>query len=292
MRLVVKNKFCDSSLWDYVEPRETDIVINTCYKAGTTLTQQIVNLLIYGNSNFKNFKYLHDLSPWVELWPDPDYPSLEQKMAHINNLPEPRFLKTHVPFEAMPYHPEWKYIYLVRDGRDVALSLYNFRAGYDPEFWEVAELETFLEFWDKWLENGFLWPFWEHTTSWWNVRHLPNMLFIHYGDLIEDKLKQVERIANFLGIEFDDAKKEIVMEQSSLEYMKEYWEKFQPVGFLPQKFFGKGKNGCWQELLPAEKVTEYEKLVVEKLGLECANWVANGGIIPLPEPSLNAASQD
>lgn len=282
MNLVVKNIYSDSTIWNAVNPRKTDIVIASCYKAGTTLTQQIVNLLINGDSNFKGFKTLHDLSPWVEHTPDPMFESLEAKLKHIENLPDPRFLKSHLPFEALPYYPEWKYIYLVRDGRDVALSLYNHNAGYDPAYWEVKIEDTFAEFWDNWLETGrHLWPLWDHIDSWWKVRHLPNLLLVHYSSLTKDKANEIARIAEFLGVEMDAAKKDIVMQQSSLEYMKEHSEKFAPPGFIPRAFFGKGKNGLWKDLLPPEKVEKYEKFIAKKLGIECANWVKNGGSLPI-----------
>jgi aryl sulfotransferase len=278
MTLVIKDYYSDSTHWNGVQPRGTDIVIASCYKAGTTLTQQIVNLLINGNSDFYNFNSLHKISPRIELVSDPQFDSLEAKLNHVNNLPAPRFFKSHLPFEALPYYPEWKYIYLVRDGRDVALSLYNMAGGYDTRFWEIQVKGSFIEFWDEWLETGaHLWSFWENMNSWWKVRHLPNVLFVHYSNLTNEKLKEIERIAKFLNQEIDTERTEIVLQQSSLAYMKENWEKFPPPGFRPQGFFAQGKNGLWQELLTPERVEKYEKMSCEKLGIEYANWIKNGG---------------
>jgi len=67
MSLVIKTHVSDSTIWNAIQPHKTDIIIATPPKNGTTLTQQIVNLIINGNSNFK---YLHDLSPWVEENPE------------------------------------------------------------------------------------------------------------------------------------------------------------------------------------------------------------------------------
>ena len=117
-RIIIKDELQDSTIWDLIKPRNTDIVICSCYKSGTTLTQQIVNLMVNGDDNFES---LHDLSPWVEeIFITPP----ENKKSWIESLPSPRILKSHLLFEALPYYPEWKYIYLVRDGRDVGLSLY------------------------------------------------------------------------------------------------------------------------------------------------------------------------
>ena len=62
-RIIIKDELQDSTIWDLIKRRNTDIVICSCYKSGTTLTQQIVNLIVNGDDNFES---LHDLSPWVE----------------------------------------------------------------------------------------------------------------------------------------------------------------------------------------------------------------------------------
>ena len=36
-----------------------------------------------------------------------------------------RFLKTHLPVDALVFFPQIKYIYITRDGRDVVWSLHN-----------------------------------------------------------------------------------------------------------------------------------------------------------------------
>jgi aryl sulfotransferase len=36
-----------------------------------------------------------------------------------------RFIKTHLPVDALVFSPKAKYIYVARDGRDVAWSLHN-----------------------------------------------------------------------------------------------------------------------------------------------------------------------
>lgn len=287
MTLVVKDLDRDSTIWQAITPRKTDIIIGSYSKAGTTLTQQIVNLLYNGNSDFGKYGSLPQMSPWVEEIPERFFGSLEEKIKHIEELPEPKFFKTHLPFDALPYYPEWRYIYLVRDARDVALSLYNHTQSLDPNFYTDKIEGSFAEFWENWLQTGQpLWPFWDHIISWWQARHLPNVLLIHYSDLIKDKVSQVEIIANFINVTLDEQKINLVMEQSSLEYMKENADKFQPPGFLPKSFFKNGKNGLWKEFLTDEIIARYEMTICEKLGDECNNWAKNGGTLrPLVEES-------
>lgn len=280
-RIVVKDYMRDSTIWDALTQRKTDIIIASCYKSGTTLTQQIVNLLVHGHDDFES---IHNLSPWVDYSLD----ARETKIDLIDQLPEPRILKTHLPFEALPYNPEGKYICLFRDGRDVAVSLFNHVHAYTPEaylksasnFYKASS--NFVDFWDKWLETGKpMWCFWEFINSWWKVRHLPNVLPVHFADLINDKANQIERIAIFLGVTNDLDRKAMILHRSSIEYMRQNSDKFEDRFFEQGRFVYKGTNGRWKDLLSEQKVREYENKLTEKLELECANWVSNGGDLPL-----------
>jgi len=57
-REIVKEYFRDSTHWDKVKPLKDDIIIASCYKSGTTLTQQIVNLLLIGSKDLENTRSL------------------------------------------------------------------------------------------------------------------------------------------------------------------------------------------------------------------------------------------
>ncbi|MGB3511965.1 MAG: sulfotransferase domain-containing protein [Microcoleaceae cyanobacterium] len=135
----------------------------------------------------------------------------------------------------------------------MGLSLYNH---YRNRIWETKTPEVqvpdhFSDFWDRWIETGEPgWSFWEHINSWWQVINLPNILFVHYSNLINEKNKEVGRIASFLEIELDENLRHKILHRSSLEYMKNNWQKFEPIGrFNPQTFINQGNNGRWQNLL-------------------------------------------
>jgi aryl sulfotransferase len=222
-RVTVKDELRDSTIWDCVTPRPDDIVITSYSRSGTTLTKQIVNLLVNGHDNFE---YLHDLSPWVERTGAP----LDDKIERIKNLPYRRFLKSHLPFDALPYYPKWRYICLVRDGRDVAVSLFNHLHAFTPEAYLTFPIKldynppsNFADFWEEWLETTkHYWDFFEFINSWWQVRDIPNVLLVHYANLIQNKPNSLEKIANFLDIEADAERQEMILHKSSLEYMREY----------------------------------------------------------------------
>lgn len=278
-RAVIKDYLRDSTIWDGITHRRDDIVIASCYKSGTTLTQQIVNLMVNGHDDFD---HLHDLSPWVEHTGDPD-----DKLEKIEKLPHRRFFKTHLPFEALPYHREWKYIGLVRDGRDVGMSLFNHVHALTAEAQHTSPVKLhkpaadFGEFWEEWIETGKpYWDFFEFINSWWQVKHFPNVLLVHYADLIHHKPAQIEKIARFLNIEIDRSQKDMILRKSSVEYMKQESEKFEHRDFEKHRFIYKGTNGRWQNLLSDRHLKRYDDLLARKLDTDCANWVKNGGYLP------------
>ena len=69
--------------------------------------------------------------------------------------------------------------------------------------------EDIHEYWHTWITQGwFDWtsdgyptaPTLHHAQTWWNFRHLDNILLVHYGDMLADLEGEVRRIADFLGI--------------------------------------------------------------------------------------------
>ncbi len=51
-------------------------------------------------------------------------------MATIEAQEHQRFLKSHLPFDAVPYDPAVRYVYVGRDTRDVFMSAFNHYRGY------------------------------------------------------------------------------------------------------------------------------------------------------------------
>lgn len=184
----------DSTVWNDVRFRTDDIVIGTYAKSGTTWTQQIVaQLLFNGAENLE----VAEMSPWVDL----RVPPKEVKLPAIEAQTHRRFLKTHLPVDALVFSPQARYLYIARDGRDVVWSLCNHhvnanatwyallndtpgRAGPPIERPPSSVRRYFLD----WLERDGhpFWPFWENIRSWWEIRHLPNVMLLHFDCLKRD----------------------------------------------------------------------------------------------------------
>lgn len=89
-------------------------MIASSLKAGTSWVQTIVFKLLFPDEK-KAPGPMPELSPWVDL----RVPERKAKMERIEAQKHRRFLKTHLPLDALPYHKNVKYVYVVRSGLDI-----------------------------------------------------------------------------------------------------------------------------------------------------------------------------
>ncbi len=283
------NHHFDSTIWNDFKFRDDDIVISTYAKSGTTWVQQIVAQLLFAG---KEGLEVAEMSPWLDL----RVPLKAVKLPLVEAQTHRRFLKTHLPVDALVFSPQAKYIYIARDGRDVVWSLYNHHVNAN-ETWYAALNNTpglvgppigrpgddirtyFLE----WIEHdGYpFWPFWENIRSWWGIRDLPNVKVIHFESLKANLQREIVGIAEFLDIPIDPSRWDAIVEHCSFNYMKQNATKSVPLGGVfwdggAQTFINKGTNGRWRDVLTAADVEDYERRAREELGEACAHWLATG----------------
>lgn len=168
------NHHFDSTLWNDFAFRDDDIVIATYAKSGTTWTQQIVAQLLFGGDPELP---VAEMSPWLDL----RVPPREVKLPAVEAQTHRRFLKTHLPADALVYSPRARYLYIGRDARDVVWSMYNHHANANAD-WYAALNDTpgrvgppidpppadIHEYWRDWIERDGhpFWPYWESVRSW------------------------------------------------------------------------------------------------------------------------------
>ena len=76
------------------------------------------------------------------------------------------------------FHQPAKYIIVGRDGRDVVCSLYNHFVNRILE--GHVKPESIQELFQSRISDKSETSFFAHVRSWWNVRHLPNVLLVHF----------------------------------------------------------------------------------------------------------------
>jgi aryl sulfotransferase len=287
------NHHFDSTIWNDLQFRDDDIVIATYAKSGTTWMQQMIaQMLFSGDPDLQ----VAEMSPWVDL----RVPPKEVKLPVIEAQTHRRFLKTHLPVDALVFSPKAKYIYIGRDGRDVVWSFYNHHANANQVWYDAINKTPGLvgppidpppddvrEYWKEWMDkDGYpFWSMWEVVRSWWAIRDLPNVLFVHFTDLKHDMEGEMRRLARFLDIEVPDDRWGPILEYCSFDWMKANATQSVPAGGVfwdagAEVFINKGTNGRWRDLLSDEECTAYEARAIEELGPECAEWLKNGGHLP------------
>jgi len=285
------NNHMDSTFWNDFNFREDDIVISTYGKSGTTWMQQIVGQLVFNGDPDVN---VAEISPWVDL----RFPPKEVKLPALAAQAHRRILKTHLPVDALVFSPQAKYIYIGRDGRDVVWSFHNHHSAANA-LWYAALNDTpglvgppmgppdpdIRRYFRTWLEqDGFpMWSLWDNVSSWWAARDLPNVKLVHFNALKADLPGEMAGIAEFLEIDIAEDRWPTVLEHCSFEHMKKNAAKVAPLGGAifeggGESFIHKGVNGRWREMLPAQDSAAYERAAAEKLGPDCARWLASGAM--------------
>jgi aryl sulfotransferase len=283
----IHNHHIDSTFWDGFAFRPDDIVIATYAKSGTTWMQQIVGQLIFdGRPDVATA----ELSPWVDL----RIPPREVKLPEIEAQTHRRFLKTHLPVDALVSSPQAKYIYVGRDARDIIWSMHNHHLNANQRWYDALNLTPGrvgpeigrppadpVQYFRHWLANDGapFWPFWENVRSWWAIRDLPNVMLVHFADLKADMPGEIRRIAAFLDIEPTDW--DAVLEHCSFDWMKANAAACAPLGGVvwdggAQTFIHKGTNGRWRDTLPEADSRTYEEQAIAELGTDCAGWLRAG----------------
>ena len=288
----IHNSFFDSRVWNDFEFRDDDIVIGTWAKSGTTWTQQIVGQLIFqGQEDVP----VAAISPWYDFV----LPPLEHMKETLNAQTHRRFIKSHLPLDALSFSPRAKYIYIGRDGRDAVWSMHNHHYNFARHFYELFNnnprrgpdgrfevgppTEDVVQYFREWLNrDGYpWWPYWEHVRSWWSVRNLPNVLLVHFARLKADMPGEIRRIAAFLDIPIDETRWPSIVEHCGFDYMKANARHAAPLGGAPWEggaatFIHKGTNGRWRDRLTEADIRNYEARARLELGEECAHWLATG----------------
>ena len=194
-------------------------MISTSYKSGTTWMQNIVRQLVFQGAEKPP---VSAVSPWL----DRQNADIAATWRRLEAQEHRRFIKSHLPLDALPYFPEVRYIVVVRDPRDVFMSFWNHYSQMTDGYFERINAgplegppmprcpEDIHALWAEWINMG--WFPWEsegwphsgnlyHSASWWRFRHLENIAFVHFADLLADLPGEIARVAAHLGIDASPA---------------------------------------------------------------------------------------
>jgi len=139
---------------------------------------------------------------------------------------QPRVFKAHLsPAYAVRCHPGARFVFVVREPKDVLVSVWKFFHPKARELMSGTDFHDVDEFaassyWREfhWLFNGHIWMYIRQA---WEARRDPSVLLLFYEDLKDEPETQVRRLAQHMGVEVDTRLMDTVLELSSHAWMLE-----------------------------------------------------------------------
>lgn len=282
----------DSARWTQFAARPGDIVVSTRSKSGTTWVQTICALLVHGTPDLP--APLGRLSPWLDWLVEP----LDDVLARLDAQPHRRVVKTHTPLDGLPLDPGVTYVVVARHPLDQAVSLHHQGANLDRE--RVRALTGALaptarsdapsapplhDSLMAWVENtaepraeldslpGVLW----HLTDAWGRRTQPNVVLVHYADLLADLDGQMRRLAGLLGVPIDEQVWPALVRAATFDAMRTSAATSvpDPVGVLldPAEFFRRGRSGAGAEVLSVDERAAYHARAAALAPADLLAWL-------------------
>lgn len=283
----------NTNLQSQIQWRPDDVVISVPAKSGTTWTMNIVyQLREKGNRNFDD---IYEELKWIEAMDSPT--ATEADMIHkIDTFTphKPRAFKTHSSPPALPFRSDVKYLVVVRNPEEVVVSFKSFAAKHSPDFlrwWGVPpeafdfpDVDSFYKGFCKGSEFDL--GLFKFVEEWMKRRDEPNVMMIHYSDMVKDHEGSIKKIAKFLNYgPYTDQEWEDVLELTSFPWMKKHEMKFEartiwevPAlmhgAMMRQGSFGLArKEGISDEI--AKEIRERGKTVLTDQKM--LEWMYNGG---------------
>jgi hypothetical protein len=204
-------------------------------KSGTTWLQMIIYQLI--SDGKMDFDHMDDLSPWFEMELD--------RISTFEDLESPRFFKTHLPYQLISKCWPVKYIYVMRNGMDVAVSQYHHLKNLvDPALTFETSFDDYFINCKHPMTNPEFGGWFGHVAGWLKNKKKQNVLYVKYEDLKQDLKGSIKKIADFCGIVVDESRYPRILENCSFSFMKKHENKFGqrgPDGQSFKNFIRKGK---------------------------------------------------
>lgn len=116
---------------------------------------------------------------------------------YFDSMERPRTIKTHLPVQLLPddlWITKPKIIFMSRDPRDVAVSMFHYLQHYDNSLSLEKVLEKFLS------DQLILCPYREFRLNFLNIPDYPNILYMTYEAMTSNIDEAIQKVADFLGV--------------------------------------------------------------------------------------------
>ncbi|XP_007940553.1 sulfotransferase 1C4-like [Orycteropus afer afer] len=206
-----------NQIWNF-QAKPDDLLIATYPKAGTTWTQEIVDLIQNkGDTDISKRAPIYIRIPFIE-W---IIPEIGSGLERANVMPSPRTLKTHLPIDLLPpsfLEKNCKIIYVARNPKDNMVSYYHFQRMNktlpDPGTWE--------EYFENFLTGKVCWGSWyDHVKGWWEAKDKHQILYLFYEDMKKNPKREIQKLAEFMGNNLHDEVLDKIVHHTAFDVMKQ-----------------------------------------------------------------------
>ncbi|XP_060678904.1 sulfotransferase 1C4-like [Hemiscyllium ocellatum] len=239
------------SLVETFQAKAGDLLIATYPKAGTTWTQEIVDLInCEADVEVCRRAPVYDRIPFLEFFPGPI--NLPSGIELLEKMESPRTVKTHLPFQLVPksfWEQDCKVIVVARNAKDNAVSYFHFHRMCQ----NMPHPGTWQEFLQNFMDGQISWGSWyDHAKGWWEAKEKHRILFLFYEDMKENPRREIQKVARFMGKVLEDDVLEKIVHLSSFKVMRD--NPMANYTMLPSnvmdqsisRFMRKGEVGDWK----------------------------------------------
>ena len=247
--------------------RPDDIWIVTYPKSGTTWTQQIVRFIISRGKEDSTASVIEAV-PWVEGFCNNS--AFGSSRVNVDEMASPRAFMSHLPYDKMPCGlpstTPGKYIYVVRNPKDVVVSFFHYERGMP-----FSPLYEWDEFFEKFMLGELVYGnYFDHVLSWWAHKDDNNVLFLKYEDMKKDLPSVVSRIANFIGQKISKELIDQIASKTTFANMKkdssanyEWMNKYRRS--CGTNFMRKGEVGDWKNHFSPEQAARLDAVYDKRM---------------------------
>ncbi|XP_072237361.1 sulfotransferase family 5A, member 1 [Leuresthes tenuis] len=244
--------------------QDTDILIVSYPKSGTTWMQEIVTLVTNrGDPHVSQTVPNWTRAPWLEQY----YCTATLKASSTT----PRLLTTHLPHHLLGpalQGSKARIIYVSRNPKDVVVSFYHFHkmANFLPE------TGSFPEFLNRFLDGTLHYGSWfDHIKGWTSQAAALNLLHITYEEMSMDLNGTIKKVSSLLQCPLLEDEVSSCVKHSSFNSMKN--NKMINYSLIPDEimdyskgsFMRKGQIGDWKNIFSKEQNEYFESVYRSKM---------------------------
>lgn len=196
------------------QPRPYDVFVVTYPKCGTTWMMQIMLLILHEGELPETTEEYFACTPYLEML----------GAEAVEKMPRPSPIRSHLPFDMIPFANHAKYVYVARNPKDCCVSFYHHTKMFPAYGFSNGSFDDFFKMFVK-GETDYN-DYFDHLQSWYEHKDDDNIFFITYEQLKDDTKGAVLQIADFLGEKYGKLLRknssilEKILRYSSFDFMR------------------------------------------------------------------------